>query len=73
MNYFGKTKGTELEKIIAQLAQGETIGGAMYYALAKIYKSTLKSFWKIILVIKKSVGYSVFGICPCFLHKVSVS
>ena len=46
MNYFGKTKGTELEKIIAQLAQGEAIGGAMYYALAKIYKSTLKSFSK---------------------------
>ena len=38
MNYFGKTKGTELEKQIAQLAQGEAIGGAMYYALAKIAK-----------------------------------
>ena len=38
MNYFGKTKGTELEKTIAQLAQGEAIGGSMYYALAKIAK-----------------------------------
>ena len=38
MNYFGKTKGTELEKQIAQLASGEAIGGAMYYALAKIAK-----------------------------------
>lgn len=36
MNYFGKTKGTELEKQIAQLAAGEAVGGAMYYALAKI-------------------------------------
>ena len=36
MGYFGKTKGTELEKTIAQLAQGEATGGAMYYALAKI-------------------------------------
>ena len=38
MSIFGKTKGTELEKTIAQLAQGEAIGGAMYYALAKIAK-----------------------------------
>lgn len=38
MNYFGKTKGTELEKQIAQLAVGEAVGGAMYYALAKIAK-----------------------------------
>jgi len=38
MDVFGKTKGTDLEKIIAQLAQGEAIGGAMYYALAKIAK-----------------------------------
>ena len=38
MGYFGKTKGTEIEKQIAQLAQGEAIGGAMYYALAKIAK-----------------------------------
>ena len=36
MSIFGKTKGTELEKTIAQLAQGEAIGGAMYYALAYI-------------------------------------
>ena len=35
---FGQTKGTEIEKQIAQLAQGEAIGGAMYYALAKIAK-----------------------------------
>ncbi|MBR1617767.1 rubrerythrin [bacterium] len=35
---FGQTKGTELEKQIAQLAIGEAIGGAMYYALAKIAK-----------------------------------
>lgn len=38
MSIFGKTKGTELEKTIAQLAQGEAIGGSMYYALAKIAK-----------------------------------
>ena len=38
MNYFGKTKGTELEKQIAQLSAGEALGGAMYYALAKIAK-----------------------------------
>ena len=38
MNIFGKTKGTQLEKQIAQLASGEAIGGAMYYALAKIAK-----------------------------------
>lgn len=38
MSIFGQTKGTELEKQIAQLAQGEAIGGAMYYALAKIAK-----------------------------------
>lgn len=38
MSIFGKTKGTELEKTIAQLAQGEAIGGAMYYALAYIAK-----------------------------------
>ena len=38
MNMFGQTKGTELEKRIAQLATGEAIGGAMYYALAKIAK-----------------------------------
>ena len=38
MSYFGQTKGTELEKQIAQLAAGEAIGGAMYYALAKIAK-----------------------------------
>ncbi len=38
MSYFGKTKGTEIEKQIAQLATGEAVGGAMYYALAKIAK-----------------------------------
>ena len=38
MSIFGQTKGTEIEKQIAQLAQGEAIGGAMYYALAKIAK-----------------------------------
>ena len=38
MNIFGQTKGTEIEKQIAQLATGEAIGGAMYYALAKIAK-----------------------------------
>jgi len=38
MKYFGKTKGTELEKQIAQLAAGEAVGGSMYYALAKIAK-----------------------------------
>lgn len=39
MSIFGQTKGTELEKQIAQLAAGEAIGGAMYYALAKIAKN----------------------------------
>ena len=38
MSIFGQTKGTEIEKQIAQLAQGEAVGGAMYYALAKIAK-----------------------------------
>lgn len=38
MSYFGQTKGSELEKTIAQLAQGEAMGGAMYYALAHIAK-----------------------------------
>ena len=38
MSKFGQTKGTEIEKQIAQLASGEAIGGAMYYALAKIAK-----------------------------------
>ena len=38
MSYFGQTKGTELEKQIAQLATGEAVGGAMYYALAKVAK-----------------------------------
>lgn len=38
MSIFGKTKGSEIEKQIAQLAQGEAVGGAMYYALAKIAK-----------------------------------
>ena len=36
MNIHGKTKGTPLEKTIAQLAAGEAMGGAMYYALARI-------------------------------------
>ena len=38
MSIFGQTKGTEVEKQIAQLATGEAIGGAMYYALAMIAK-----------------------------------
>lgn len=38
MSIFGQTKVTELEKQIAQLASGEAIGGAMYYALAKVAK-----------------------------------
>ena len=38
MSIFGQTKGTELEKQTAQLATGEAIGGAMYYALAKVAK-----------------------------------
>ena len=38
MSIFGQTKGTELEKTIAQLATGEAVGGAMYYALAKVAK-----------------------------------
>ena len=36
MNIHGKTKGTALEKTIAQLASGEAMGGATYYALARI-------------------------------------
>ena len=38
MSIYAKTKGTELEKTIAQLASGEAMGGAMYYALARIAK-----------------------------------
>ena len=38
MSIYGQTKGTELEKQIAQLATGEAVGGAMYYALAKVAK-----------------------------------
>lgn len=38
MNIFGQTKGTKIEKQIAQLATGEAVGGAMYYALAKVAK-----------------------------------
>jgi len=38
MSIYGQTKGTEIEKQIAQLAAGEAIGGAMYYALAKVAK-----------------------------------
>lgn len=38
MSIFGQTKGTEVEKQIAQLAVGEAVGGAMYYALAMIAK-----------------------------------
>ncbi len=38
MNFFGQTKGSEIEKQIAQLASGEAVGGAMYYALAKVAK-----------------------------------
>ena len=38
MSIFGQTKGTEIEKQIAQLTTGEAIGGAMYYALAKVAK-----------------------------------
>jgi rubrerythrin len=38
MSIFGQTKGTELEKQITQLATGEAVGGAMYYALAKVAK-----------------------------------
>ena len=36
MSIYGKTKGTEFEKQIAQLAQGEAMGGMMYYAMARI-------------------------------------
>ena len=38
MSMFGQTKGTEIEKQIAQLASGEAVGGSMYYALAHIAK-----------------------------------
>ena len=34
MDIHGKTKGTALEKMIAQLASGEAMGGGMYYSLA---------------------------------------
>ena len=36
MSIYAQTKGTELEKNVAQLASGEAMGGAMYYALARI-------------------------------------
>ena len=36
MSIFEKTKGTEFEKQIAQLATAEAMGGMMYYALARI-------------------------------------
>lgn len=36
MSIYAKTKGTELEKTIAQLAAGEAAGGGLYYALARI-------------------------------------
>ncbi len=39
MSVYGKTKGTELEKQIAQLATGEAMGGMMYYAMARIAQS----------------------------------
>lgn len=42
MDIFGQTKGTEIEKQIAQLASGEAMGGAMYYALAMIAKEKFK-------------------------------
>lgn len=42
MDIYGQTKGTELEKQIAQLATGEAIGGAMYYALAKVAKEAIE-------------------------------
>ena len=38
MSFFGKTKGTELEKTIGQLAAGEAMGGMMYYALSRAAK-----------------------------------
>ncbi len=38
MSIFGQTKGTEIEKQIAQLSSGEATGEAMYYALAYIAK-----------------------------------
>lgn len=40
-NIYAKTKGTPLEKTISQLAAGEAMGGAMYYALAKFAKENL--------------------------------
>ncbi len=36
MSIYGQTKGTELEKQIAQLATGEAMGGMMYYSMARI-------------------------------------
>lgn len=36
MSIYGKTKGTEFEKQINQLATGEAMGGMMYYAMARI-------------------------------------
>ncbi|MBO6101930.1 MAG: hypothetical protein J6P03_01605 [Opitutales bacterium] len=41
MEIYAKTKGTPLEKTISQLAAGEAMGGAMYYALAKFAKENL--------------------------------
>ena len=38
MSIYGKTKGTENEKMIGQLATAEAMGGMMYYALSRIAK-----------------------------------
>ena len=35
MSIYGKTKGTDLEKQIGQIATMEAMGGMMYYALAR--------------------------------------
>lgn len=39
MDIYGKTKGTELEKMVEQMAIGEAKGAMMYYSLARIAKS----------------------------------
>lgn len=36
MDIHGKTKGTDLEKAVSQMAAAEASGGATYYALARI-------------------------------------
>lgn len=52
MKIYGSTKGTELEKVIEELAKGEAMAAGMYFTLAHIAKEQgredlAKSFTKI--------------------------